>query len=139
MAALTITAANVLLTSGPTADGQIAGEAFDAGACIYQADNGKWLKAQADGTAVQAGSNNIGMALSSADADGSRFSVALPGAVVAIGTGTAGVVYVPGDTAGAYNPVADQGTTDKITVAALGIGSNSLLLTRVYNAGSVLA
>lgn len=139
MVALTITPASVVWQSGPKLHDQVAGEAFDAGAAIYLADNGKWLKAQADGTAVQAGSNDLGMALASADGDGARISVATAGAIVAVGTGTAGVIYVPGDTAGAYNPVADQGSTDKITVAALGIGSNQLLLARVYNAGAVLA
>ncbi len=139
MVALTITPANVLWQSGPILSDQVAGEAFDAGASIYLADNGKWLKAQCDGTAVQAGSNNVGMALGSADADGSRISVATDGAIVAVGTGTAGIAYGPGDTAGLYQPMSDMGTTDKVTVAAVGIGSNKLQLARVYNAGSVLA
>jgi len=139
MAALVIAAASVLWQSGPKLGDQVAGEAYDAGACIYLAANGKWLKAQADGTAIEAGSENIGMALGSADADGSRISVALPGAVVAVGTGTAGVVYCVGAVAGAYNPVADMASTNKVTVAAQGIGTSRLQLARDYNAGSVLA
>ena len=139
MTALSITASNVLWQSGPKAGDQIAGEAFDAGAAIYRAANGKWLKAQCDGTAIEAGSDNIGVALSSADADGSSITVALPGAVVAIGTGTAGIVYAIGRTAGALVPTADLASTDKVTLAALGIGSNKLQLVRDYNAGAVLA
>lgn len=139
MVALTITASNVLWQSGPKLGDQVAGEAFDAGAEIYLAANGKWLKAQCDGTAIEAGSENIGMALSSADADGARISVALPGAVVAIGTSTAGVIYCPGTTAGSLIPTADLATTNKVTVAAIGIGSNKVQLCRDYNAGCALA
>lgn len=138
MTALTITAANVILESGPVEAG-IAGEAFAAGACVYRADNGRWLKAQCDGTAVEAGANELGMALATADVALARVQIALPGAVVAVGTGTAGVVYVPGDTAGSYMPVADANSTDKVTVAAIGCGTNRLKLGRLYNAGSALA
>lgn len=139
MTALTITASNVVWQSGPKLGDQVAGEAFDAGASIYLAANGKWLKAQCDGTAIEAGSENLGMALSSADADGARISVALPGAIVDVGTGTAGIVYTPGATAGSLAPTADLGSTNKVTVAAVGIGTNQLQLCRVYNAGAALA
>src|SRR3972149_9800957 len=93
MVALTITAANVVWQSGtkPLSD-QVAGEAFIAGAAIYLAANGKWYKAQCDGTAIEAGSGGIGMALATADALGARISVALPGAIVAVGAGAAGGV-----------------------------------------------
>lgn len=139
MAALTITAANVAWVSGPISSDQIAGEAFAAGACVYyNASIGKWLKAQCDGTTAEAGETNIGMALATADAAGARVSIALPGAVVSIGAGTAGGVYCPGATAGSYVPVADLVSTNKVTVAALGIGSSKLQLSRDYNVGAVL-
>lgn len=138
MVALSITAANVAWQSGPVATDQVAGEAFAAGAMLYRSAAGTWLKAQCDGTAIEAGSDNIGMALATADAAGARVSVALPGAVVTVGTGTAGVVYCIGATAGALNPVADLTSTNKVTVAALGIGSSKLQLCRDYNAGAVL-
>jgi len=137
MAALTITPANVAWQSGPILGDQVAGEAFSAGAEVYLAANGKWLKAQSDGTPIEAGSENLGMALSTSDGVGARFSVAEPGAVVAVGTGTAGAVYCIGATAGQLVPAADIVSTNKVTIAALGIGSNKLLLTRVYNAGAV--
>lgn len=139
MTALTITASDVIWQSGPIKSDQVAGEAFAAGASVYLADNGKWYKAQCDGTAIEAGANNIGMALASADVAGARISVALPGAIVAVGTGTAGIAYGPGTTAGIYLPTADLGSTNKVTLAALGVGTNQLLLCRVYNAGAVLA
>lgn len=140
MTALSITAANVAWQSGPVAKDQVAGEAFVAGAYVYRSSTtGRWLKAQCDGTAEEAGATETGMALFTADAAGARGSVALPGAIVAVGTGTAGVAYVPGDTAGALMPIADANSTDKVTLGALGIGSNKLLLCRVYDAGAVLA
>ena len=100
---------------------------------------GTWLKAQHDGTAIEAGLYGTGMALATADAAGARISVALPAAIVGIGTGTAGIVYTPGATTGDYVPTADLGSTDKVTVAAVGIGSSQVLLMHAYNAGAVIA
>jgi hypothetical protein len=138
MTALSITAANVAWQSGPILTDQIAGEAFAAGAILYKSDAGTWLKAQCDGTAVEAGSNDIGMALATADAAAARVSIARPDAIVALGTSTKGVVYCIGPTAGALNPVADIVSTNKVTVAALGIGTSQVQLCRVYNPGAVL-
>ena len=137
--ALSITAANVAWASGPIDTDQVAGEAFVAGAILYRADNGKWLKAQCDGAAVEAGANDIGMALFTADAAGARGSIAKPEAVVGIGAGTAGIVYALGTTAGSLIPTADLASTNKVTVAAIGIGSNKVKLARIYDAGAVLA
>lgn len=136
--ALSITAANVSLQSGPTMTDQAAGEAFIAGAIVYQAANGTWLKAQCDGTVIEAGSNKIGMALATADAAGARITVATAGAIVSIGAGAAGSIYVVGTTAGTLIPVADLASTNKVTPAALGIGTNKVLLLWAYNAGAVV-
>jgi hypothetical protein len=138
MAALTIAAANVSLVSGQPLADQPAGEAFIAGALVYQADNGTWLKAQCDGTAVEAGANALGIALATADAAGARVSIAAPGCVVGIGAGAAGIVYCPGRTTGTLVPTADLLATDKVSPAAIGIGSSRLMLVRAYNAGAVL-
>ncbi len=139
MVALTITKANVSWVSGPIAADQLAGEAFDAGDAVYQkASDSKWYKAQCDGTPEEAGSEANGMALATADAANARVSIARSGAIVAIGTGTAGVVYCLGATAGDLVPVADLVSTNKVTVAAIGIGSSRVQLGRLYNAGAVL-
>ena len=138
MAALSITAANVIWQSGDIDKDQVAGEAFIAGAMVYKAANGTWLKAQSDGTAIEAGSEDLGMALFTADVAAARGSIAKPGAVVAIGAGTAGVPYFVGPTAGSLNPIADIASTGKVTMAAVGIGSNKVQLARVYNAGAVV-
>lgn len=140
MAALTITAASVAYVSGPVKGDQIAGEAFAAGAMLYyKASDGKWYKAQCDGTVAEAGADGIGMALSTADAANARVTVAQPGAVVSVGTGTAGIIYTIGRTAGTLVPSADMASTDKVTPAAHGIGSSQLQLMYSYNAGSALA
>lgn len=140
MAALTVTASNVVYVSGPVVKDAVAGEAFAAGAAVYLSATDTWLKAQGDGTAVEAGSNGIGIALATADVAGARVSVATAGAIVTLGTGTAGIVYYIGDTAGSIFPVADLGSADKVTPLCFGIGSNRVqLLGNNYNAGSVLA
>ncbi|WP_439611493.1 hypothetical protein [Reyranella sp.] len=140
MTALTITKANVAWTgAGPVSADQIAGEAFDAGDMVYlKASDSKWYKAQDDGTAEEAGAEGVGMALGTADAAGARVSIARPGAIVSIGTGTAGVVYCLGDTPGDLVPNADNASGDRVTVVGLGIGSNKVQLAWVYNAGAVL-
>lgn len=139
MTALSITAANVSLVSGPVDHGQTSGEAFAAGALVSLSAAGTWFKAQGDGTAIEAGSLGIGIALATSDAAGAKISVARPEAIVSLGTGTAGVVYIIGDTAGSIYPVADAGSTDKVTVIGLGIGSNKIKLGYIYDAGAVLA
>lgn len=139
MASLTITKANVAWVSGPVEPGT-AGEALDAGDAVYRASTGKWLKAQADGTTAEAGEYGYGIALATADAADARIQVAVPGAIVGIGTGTAGLIYCPGTGAGDIVPSADLSTaTQKVTPAFLGVGSNRLLvLGGAYNAGSVV-
>lgn len=125
--ALSITASNVKLISGPKVDGAVAGEAMTAGMVVYQkASDGKWYKAQCDGTAEEAGSlRGVGIVLSTADGAGATVSVAMRDAVVQLGAGTAGTVYFVGGTAGALNPSSDLSTTNYSTPAAIGIGSGT--------------
>lgn len=66
MADITITAANVSLVSAPSGvvlEGQTAAAAIGVGQAVYLLDNGTWGLAQCDGTAVEAGSNDLGIAL----------------------------------------------------------------------------
>lgn len=138
MTALTITAANVAYVSGPIMRDQVAGEAFNAGALVaYDPTSQSWFKSECDSTTTLAGATNLAMALATAPAAGARVSLALPNAIVAVGTGTAGIVYHPGTTSGTLVPTADLVSTNKVTVAALGIGGNQLQIARVYNAGAV--
>jgi hypothetical protein len=141
MAALSVTAANVLLVSGvPLADAS-AGEAFAAGSALYQSSSdGKWYKGKGSGTADQAGAVNTGLALFTADVAGARGDVATAdgNCIVAIGAGLAGSVYYLGATAGQLNPFADLVSTNKSTPVCLGIGSNKVKMLRAYDPGSVI-
>jgi len=143
MAALTITASQVLPTLNDPVEHGIAGAAITPGKPVYyDTSTGKWKLAQADGTAAEAGADGYGIALSQAAADGQPITVALPGHRVTLGAGAApaaGVVYYFGDTAGTLVPVADVGSADKILPLCIGIGSNKVkILAGAYDAGSVL-
>lgn len=142
MAALSITAAQVLLVSGPTKE-VVWGATVTAGQSVYNdASAGKWKLAQGDGTAAEAGQDGYGIALGGGG-DGQRGVVALPGAKVTLGAGAApaaGVVYFAGDTAGSLVPAADVGSTDKALPLCIGTGSNAVkILEGAYDAGSVVA
>lgn len=140
MTALTITKANVAFVEGILKPGEIAGEAFDAGDMVYlKASDSRWYKAQCDGTPEEAGAIGLAMALATADAAGARVGLAMPDSIVSIGAGVAGVLYVVGTVAGDLMPIADAASTNKVTPAALGIGSNKVRLCHVYNVGAVLA
>jgi hypothetical protein len=140
MTALSVTASQVAWVSGPIEKDQPAGEAFNAGACVYFSGSA-WLKAQCDGTAAEAGAEKLGIALATADGVGARLSIAVDDAVVTLGAGAApaaGTLYAPGRTAGSLVPMADLASTDKVTPFALGIGSNKVQLKRNYNVGAAL-
>jgi hypothetical protein len=140
MAALAITAAQVLYASGPVQADAFAGEAFVAGSAVYLSDVGQWLKAKCGGTTLEAGVNQLGIALATADAVGARVSVALPGSTVNLGAAAAapaGTPYFLGAAAGAIVPLADLVSTNKVVPIALGTGGNKVVVTRVYDAGSV--
>lgn len=140
MTALSITTSQVNYLSGPMELAR-AGEAITVGMGVYLAADGAWYKAQCDGTALEAGSQGLGIALASALAAGQYIGVAKPGAKITLGAGagpTAGVVYYVGATAGAINPVADLTSTNKVTPICQGIGSNQVKVLRDYDAGAVL-
>ena len=142
MAALTITATQVLLASGPTKYGTL-GVAVTAGQSVYfDATTGTWKLAQGDGSAAEAGADGYGIALNGGAA-GQPVLIALPGAKVTLGAGAApaaGVVYSPGDTAGSLCPPGDMGSTDKVLPLCIGTGSNAVkVLGEAYDAGAVIA
>lgn len=142
MTALAVVAAQVLLVSGPSIDGQIFGEALAAGKMVYQKSTDlKWYMAQCDGTAEEAGSGNLGMALVTADAAGARGSIAMPGAVVKVAASglTVAVPHFVGNAAGALEPYGDLGSTDKVVPCALVVSATEVLLGRMYHSGAVLA
>lgn len=141
MAALTITAAQVLLVSGPTKEVTFGATITQGQGVYFDSAAGKWKLAQCDGTAAEAGADGYGIALS-AGSDGQRGVVALPGAKVNLGAVAAAVaseVYCFGATAGALNPKADVITVgNRVTPLALGVGNNAVkILVDAYDAGAV--
>lgn len=142
MAALTITASQVLHIEGDKETG-LCGEAITQGQAVYKSGTtGYWLKAQCDGTADEAGATDCGIALNTTTAAGQPVTVAKPGSIVDLGAGAAAAASIPyfiGATAGAINVLGDMASTNKVTLIAIGIGSNRVLVIRVYHAGSVKA
>lgn len=113
MADLTITAANVVLSSGSSSSA-LAGETITAGQAVYQnsATLAVW-KAQCDGTAAEA--TAVGVALNGGGA-GQPIAYALPGSTINIGATTVKTsTYHLSATAGGVCPEADLVSTNKRT------------------------
>lgn len=140
MTALATVAAQVKYVSGPVDHGQTIGEAAAAGAEMYLAADGKWYKAQCDGTAIEAGSGGVGMLLSTADRADVKASIARQEAVVQVAASglTVGVPYYLGATAGALNPFSDLSSTNKVTFAGMTISATQIKLGYCYDAGAVV-
>lgn len=142
MAAITVTAANVSLISGEALGNQIAASAITPGQAVSLLDNGTWGLAQGDGTAIEAGANNVGIALSGTSAAGQLLSVATGARNCIVGFGAvllAGFFYTVGDASGAIVPSADNGSTDKATLIGQAISTSQLMLIRAYHPGAVIA
>lgn len=143
MAALTVTAAQVLPSTPYNSVTGIGGAAITQGQSVYyDATTGTWKLAQADGTVAEAGADGYGIAMTACGASGQPLVVALPGSVITLGAGAApvaGTVYGPGDTAGSLAPMADMGSTDKVLPLAIALTTNRLkILTDAYHAGAVV-
>lgn len=132
MADLTVTASNVAPQTGYKSRQGIAGEAIDAGECVYidTADSDKIKLADngAVATAVVAG-----IAVNSAAA-GNEVSYMYSG-TVDIGSGVGkGEVYVVSATAGKIAPVADLGTTEYLSILCYG-STTAQLTININNTG----
>lgn len=122
MADLTITAANVVWVSGAIDASANAGEAISAGQAVYKkTSTGKWMLAQADGTAEEAGSGVVfGIALNTGVAN-QPLAVQTSGVITIGATVTVAKVYVLSATAGGIAPIADITTsTQYVTLLATG-------------------
>jgi len=108
MADLTITAGNVLFTTGTKADG-VAGAAITAGQALYLDSTTTTLKlAQSDGTAAEVAA--VGIALNAAGS-GQTVVYAQNGSVINIGATTAkSTTYHVSTAAGGVAPQADVST-----------------------------
>lgn len=136
MADLTVTAAQVVLTSGETGRANAA-ETITAGQAVYLNGSSLAALAQSDGTAAQAAA--VGIALHGALA-GQPLTYAKHGAVIDIGATTAaGLLYYLSNTAGGVCPVADLGTADYVTVLGYGIDTGGEFTVHVLATGEQLA
>jgi len=142
MAALSVTATQVLLVSGPTKTVTFGATVTQGQGLYFDTVAGTWKLAQCDGSAAEAGADGYGIALSAGSA-GQQGVIALPGAKVNLGAAAAaaaGEIYCIGGTAGALNPKSEVVTaTNKVTPIGLGIGSNAVkVLAEAYDVGAVV-
>ena len=134
MAALTITAAQVLPGANAVVEQGTAGATITAGMSVYKdsADNNHWKPADADstGTAITAGSAGLSIALHGAS-DGQPLRVQTGGDEITLGAGAApaqGTVYVVGVTGGAIAPESDLASGDRLSILGVGDGTSKLKL-----------
>lgn len=136
MAALTITASQVLLVNGPSATVTWDTTVTRGMSVRYAPTTGKWGPAQSDNDTTDSGLYGLGIALSDGGA-AQQGVVALPGSLVDLGAGAAaaaGTVYVAPATAGNIAPTADVTTTGQFRgIVGLGAGSNRV---RVIGVGA---
>lgn len=127
MADIVITAANVARVNGAVDNGHLAGSTITAGQVVYLAADNSWKTAAANASAVNAGTNGVGIALCGA-ASGQPVSVQTSGSITAGGTLTQGAVYCVSPTAaGGLAPRADV-TTAGHYMTVLGVATSSTVL-----------
>lgn len=133
MADITVTAANVLRTSG-TFESGTAGETLTAGQCVYlkAADSRLW-KAQADGTSAEA--TAVGITLHAALA-GQPVAYAKTGAVINIGgTTSKATKYVVSAAAGGVAPLADLTSGQYISELGYATATDGSFVVAILNRG----
>ena len=138
MADLTITAANVVWSSGSgPVSGYNAGASVTAGQCVYldSSTNPATLKlAQCDGTAAEAAA--VGIALHAAGT-GQPLAYAPTGAVINIGATTAKTTtYMVSAAAGGVAPQADLVSTNKITRLGYATDAAGAFVVDIKNTGA---
>lgn len=130
MAALTITAANVVKGSGATVQNGTAGAAITAGQPIYKdAGAGNVLKLCDCNAGTAAPANCDGIALHAA-ATGQPIAYQDAGEITIGATVVAGEVYCVGGTPGTIVPRGDLTTGDRLSVLAFGKNTTTLKLIR---------
>lgn len=125
MADLTITAANVLQSTNARVETKyVAGESVTAGQSVYRkASDGRWWKAQNDGTAEEAQFGGIALHAASA---GQPLAVQTEGVLTIGGTVAVGTIYAVSATAGGICPVADLSSSAYVSI--IGYGQTASLL-----------
>lgn len=138
MADITITTANVAEGSNAVVEHGTAGAAITIGQAVYKdSSDSKWKLADADNSAATAGSNDIGIALTEADADGQRISVQKRGDINLGATLTVGEIYVLSGTAGGIAPEADLASNDWVTVLGVASTASNLVMDPIVSGAQV--
>ena len=133
---LTITAENVVPSSGYGFTDGTAGEAITRGQTVYlKSSDNEFYKADCDNTAATA--TVKGIALQDA-ANGQPLRVQTSGSITIGATVTVGTIYVASDTAGGIKPHGDLASDDYVSI--IGVGTTSAIITMlpsigVYNSG----
>lgn len=126
MADLVVTAANVVEGSAPQTIQGFAGETITAGMSVYQAANGRWMKAKCGGTSIEAGVGTlIGIAVVGS-LNNQPITVQIGGQVNVGATLTVGVIYCISATYGGLAPIADMVSTNKLTLMGLAVSASAL-------------
>jgi hypothetical protein len=127
---LTVSTQNVLQTSGERGNG-IAGESLIAGQlCYRKSEDGKYYKAQADGTAEEA--TIAGVTLNVAAAN-QPIWFATSGVLTIGADFDVGMVIIAGATAGGLHEVSEQ--TDGDFVSVVGVTTATQLKLGAFNSG----
>jgi len=121
MADLVVTPTGVLPAANTSVNrSAVWGETVTAGQSVYRkASDRRWWKAQADGTAEEAGSGGLGIALGGGAA-GQPAAVATAGDVTIAATVVNGMVYVISAAAGGIAPHADLIAGQRVSVVGYG-------------------
>ena len=141
MAALTITAANVVPGANARLVEGTAGEAVAIGQSTYQkASDSRWYKADSNASSEAAGSVDRGIAVSTAAAAGQPLKIQVSGTLAFGAILTNGEIYVVGATAaGDINPEGDLTTGWYVTLLGVATStSNLLLIPGGFASGAVL-
>lgn len=137
--ALSVTAAGVLSRSGATIVSGTAGASITAGQAVYLDNNdSEWKLAQADGTAAEAGSSNVGVSLHASE-DGQPLDVITAGDWYAGAAATEGEDYYVSDTPGTLD---DRGEHDintgaYSTLVCRGLASGDLRMVSSYTGAQI--
>lgn len=137
MADLTITAANVLFTSG-TKEQRNAGASLTAGQCVYlDSATDTYKLAQCDGSAAEADARGIVL---HAAGSGQPATIARSGSVINIGATTAKTTtYLVSATAGGVAPTADITTsTHRLVQVGYATATDGSFVVQIHNRNAVV-
>jgi len=137
MAALTITAASVAVVTGTPKPG-VAGETITQGMAVYKAANGRWYKAQCDGSLIESGyGTEVGVSLNSV-AVLQLMDVLTDGTYTVGATLTVGLIYALSATAGGIEVATAIVSPQYMTVIGVPI-STTVLRLRPIAGGQTIA